>query len=663
MPTTIQKSFKPVSAKEVRYLNRDFASLKESLINFSKVYFPNSYKDFSDSSPGMMFIEMASYVGDVLSYYTDYIYKEGLLYNATERKNIMSLAKYLGYKVKPTRAATGNLDVYQLIPSIINNDGDYVPDYNFALIVKENMMVTNAFGSYFLLGETIDFSVDTKLSPRTTTVYSRNSNGVPAFFLLKKTAKISSGRIKTKTFNITTPTPFQKLQLDENNVLEILDVRDADNNKWYEVDYLAQELVLDSIPNDPSFEGIFYQYRDEVPYILKYIKTSRRYTVNVMPDNLTYLEFGAGKEGFSDEVVNLSSQTVGIGLSKIDKLNISYDPSNFLKNQTYGIAPANTTITVTYSVGGGITSNCASNEINKIISVEYSNSSDGFTDDQIKLLNVVKNSLSVNNSEPITGGKDSETNEEIRQNAIALFPAQNRCVTKEDYLARVYSMPPKYGSIAKAQIISNSSLSVNVKKMMEGFVGSDNVAQVIDNDPVNSFRKISYDSNNPFAINLYVLGYDSNKNLTQINRALIDNLIKYIKSFRMMTDGINIIDGYIINIGVEFSIMIYKGYNKKEVMAECLNIVKEFFNIDNWTFSQSINLNQLQLEIVKVEGVQSVVNIKIINKTPLTDPTGNYSNVEYDINSATRNNVIYPPLDPAIMEVKYPDKDIKIIAI
>jgi hypothetical protein len=660
MANTVQKTFQPTSEKDVRYLNRDFSQLKESLINFAKVYFPNSYKDFSDSSPGMMFIEMAAYVGDVLSYYTDYIFKEGLLYNTTERKNIISLAKYLGYKVKPTKAAIGTLDIFQLIPAKQDSvTGEYVPNLDYALIIKENMQVVNNNGQYYITNDPINFSVDTKLSPRETTVYSRDISGSPTFFLLKKNVKISAGKLVSKSFSVSDPTPFLKLTLDEDNVIEIIDIVDEDNNEWYQVDYLAQELVLDAVPNDPSFEGDFSQYRDEIPYILKYIKTSKRFTVNVTADNLTYLEFGAGQEGFSDEIVNLNSQTVGAGLTNISRLNIPYDPSNFLKNQTYGIAPSNTSLTVNYIIGGGVTSNCPSNDIRKIVSIQYDNSPEGMTIDQLSLLNTVKNSLTVNNPDPSTGGKDSETNEEIRQNAISMFSSQNRSVTRDDYLVRVYAMPPKYGSIAKAQIVTNSSLSVNVKKMLSGTVDLNNVATVYDNDPVNSFRRISYDSNNPFAINLYVLGYDQNKNLTKINEALTGNLIKYLKQSRMMTDGINIIDGYIINIGVNFSIMVYKGFNKKEVSGNCIQAVQEFFNIDNWEFSQPINLSQLELEIAKIEGVQSVVVVDVINLTPLTSGTGDYSPIEYDIKSATRNKVIYPSLDPSVFEVKFPSSDIK----
>lgn len=659
MTTQIQKSFQPGS-KDVKYVSKDFSSLKTDLINFAKTYFPNSYKDFSDASPGMMFIEMAAYVGDVLSFYTDQAFKEGMIQNSTERKNIISLAKFLGYKIKPSKAATAEVELYQLCPAIQDNTGNYVPDPNYLLSVKEHAQFSNSYNQYYLLEESVDFSVNTLLSPREVTVYSRDDSNLPNFFLIRKTAKVSSGKIVTKDFTVGSIQSFLKLQLDEDNVLEVLDVRDSDNNKWHEVDYLAQELVLTEVPNDISFEGSLSQYKDTVPYILKYLRTPRRYIVDVDDKNKTTIQFGAGSEGFSDEIVNMSSQSIGIGLSGVDIMRVPLDPSNFMKNESYGIAPSNTIITVTYVIGGGITSNCPSNDIRNVLFAEFENSDDGLSPDEVELLNTVKNSFKVNNLTPATGGKDSETDAEIKQNAMSNFPSQNRSVTRDDYLVRVYSMPPRYGSIAKAQVITNNSLNIDVKRVLTGMVDEKNIATVYDNATNNYFRKAYCDVTNPFSINLYVLSYDLNKNLTPINDALAANLVKYLKNFRIMTDGINIIDGYIINIGVEFSILVYKGYNKKDVLKNCIESVKNFFDIDFWNFSQPINISQLELEIAKINGVQSVSNVKITNKNI---NHGNYSSVEYNIESAIKNKIIYPSLDPSVFEVKYPDVDIKGICL
>jgi hypothetical protein len=657
MPTTTQKSFQP-NAKEVRYLNKDFSSFRQNLINFAKYYFPNTYADFSDAAPGMMFIEMASYVGDVLSYYIDYAFKEGLLYNTTERKNIIALAKYLGYTTSPAKGATGQIQVSQICPTTVDENGNYVPDNNYALSIQENMQVSNNAGAYFLTSNTIDFSSNSSLSPLTSSVYQRDNTGVPTFFLLQKTANIRSGQIVTKTFTIGTMQPYMNLYLDEDNVLEIISVVDSDNNKWYQVDFLAQEMVLTDVPNNEAFEGMLSIYQGTVPYILDYLETSRRFTVNVDANNMTYLQFGAGTTGFADEIINLSSQQVGAGLSNINNLNLPIDPSNFLNNDTYGLAPQNTVLTVTYTIGGGVQSNSPSNSIINVDSVTLNNSTDGLTPEEVSLLNTVQTSLQVNNPNATVGGAGPESNDVIRQNAIAAFSAQNRVVTQNDYLARVYALPPKYGSIAKAQVITYNSLDVYQNQILTGTVSQNNVATVNNSNTQTFFRNVAYDRSNPFAVNLYILSYDENGNLTQANDALITNLLTYLRRYRMLTDGINVIDGYIINIGVQFTISVFTGYNKKEVLANAISAVQSFFNIDNWEMSQPINLSSLRLEIAKTEGVQSVVSLTITNLTPATTNGGNYSPVAYDISYATKNDIIYPSLDPAIWEVKFPNSDI-----
>lgn len=655
MASIIEKNFAPKS-KDIRYLNRDFPSLRESLINFAKTYYPNTYKDFSPSSPGMMFMEQAAYVGDVLSYYTDYVFKEGIMLSATERKNIINLASYLGYKVKPTRASTGEINLYQLCPSSDDGNGTYYPDPNYLLTIKENSQFSNNNGSYYILTSAVDFSVSSSNSPRLDTVYSRNVDGTPQFFLLEKSGFVSAGQIFTKQVLVTNPTEFYEIKLEETNILGILSVVDSDNNKWYEVDYLAQEMVPIAIPNDAEYEGSLNQYKDSVPYIMKYLKTSRRFVTKIDEYNNTIIQFGAGINGVDDEIVTFNSSLIGAGLRNINNVGVSLDPSNFLKSENYGIAPQNTTLTITYLVGGGLQSNCQGDEIRNIVQALFDNPSDGLLPEQNDLLTTVKNSLRVTNPSPCVGGKDSETNEEIKMNSMANFAAQNRTVTQNDYIVRIYSLPPKFGTIAKAQVIANMTLESNITKILTGTIDNKNNITLINNNSENYFRGVAYDTLNPFAINAYLLSYNSSKQLVKPNQALITNLITYLKQSRMLTDAINVIDGYIINIGVDFTIVVYKGFNKKEVLVNCIDAVKEFFNIENWDFSQPINLSQLNLQIAKIDGVQSVANLKIFNKT-IVD--GDYSPIEYDINSATKNGIIYPSVDPSIFEIRYPDSDIK----
>ena len=656
MADIIQKSFNS-SRREIKYLNRDFSSFKTSLIEYSKTYFPRTYKDFSEASPGMMFIEMASYIGDVLSYYTDYQFKESLMPFAEERKNVLALANYLGYKTKPTKSSTTNIDLYQLIPSIKDSNNNYIPDNNYALKIREYMEVSNESGVSFITTDPIDFSLDSKFSPREVTVYSRDNYGVPQFFLLKKSAKVIAGKITTKSFTVGVSVPFYKISLSELNVVDIIDVRDGDNNKWYEVDYLAQDLIFTETENTDFTNNTYVQYSSEVPKLIKSLKTSRKFVVNVTANNVTYLEFGAGTDATSDEVIYPNSELVGVGLQNINNLNLNYDTSKLLNSETLGQAPSNTVLTVQYLVGGGLLSNSPSDTIKNISSVTYLNDTTGLTPSQNSLLTTVKNSLRISNPNPAVGGQNEESVEEIRQNALANFGSQNRTVTVDDYVSRIYSIPPRFGSIAKVMVIPNSDLSISTNQtLLNGFVNNENQTTLINNSLENNFRKVNFDVSNPFSLNLYVLSYNSNKNLTQTNEALVYNIRQYLQKYKIISDSVNIIDGYIINIGIDFKIVVYNNFNKKEVLDQCLQKAKDFFNIEKWYFNQPINTNQFELELAKVEGVQSIAEVKFKN---LTQNDGDYSPHEYNLSEATHNKIIYPSLDPSVFEVKYPDNDIR----
>jgi hypothetical protein len=656
MADIIQKSFNS-SRREIKYLNRDFSSFKSSLIEYSKTYFPRTYKDFSEASPGMMFIEMASYIGDVLSYYTDYQFKESLMPYAEERKNVLALANYLGYKTKPTKSATTNIDLYQLIPSTKDSNNNYIPDNNYALKIREYMEVSNESGVSFITTDPVDFSLDSKFSPREVTVYSRDNYGVPQFFLLKKSVKVIAGKITTKSFTVGTAVPFYKISFSELNVIDIIDVRDSDNNKWYEVDYLAQDLIFTETENTDFTNNTYVQYSAEVPKLIKSFKTSRKFVTNVTANNVTYLEFGAGTDATSDEVIYPNSELVGVGLQNINNLNLNYDTSKLLNSETFGQAPSNTVLTVQYLVGGGILSNSPSDTIKNISSVTYLNDTTGLTPSQNSLLTTVKNSLRISNPNPAVGGQNEESVEEIRQNALANFGSQNRTVTVDDYVSRVYSIPPRFGSIAKVMVIPNSDLSISTNQtLLSGFINNENQTTLINNSLENNFRKVNFDVSNPFSLNLYVLSYNSNKNLTQINDALVYNIRQYLQKYKIISDSVNIIDGYIINLGVDFKILVYNNFNKKEVLDQCLQKAKDFFNIDKWYFNQPININQFELELAKIEGVQSVAEVTFKN---LTQNDGDYSPHEYNLSEATHNKIIYPSLDPSVFEVKYPDNDIR----
>lgn len=655
MSEIINKTFR-TNTKDVNYVNRDFTSLKQQLIDFTKQYYPLSYRDFSESSPGQIFIEQASYVGDVLSYYTDQQFLESFIQFAVDRRNIINLAKFLGYKPKVSSASSTEVDIFQLIPSIQTKDNEYIPDERYALILRPFTQLNSISGINFIVEESVDFTQDTLFSPREISVFNRDSTGAPQFFLLKKSTKAYSGTIVTKQVSVGAATPFLSIKLDETNVLKVISVVDSNNNNYYEVDYLAQDTIPLKVDNVPLTNQTLSKYRGETPKILKYLRTEKRFVTTIDENNYTYLQFGANTENFENTIVVPNPSNVGVALSNLKNLNISLDGTNVLKSNSYGVSPSNTTITVTYIVGGGVNSNVNAGDISKISSTSFQNDTTGLTDSEITLLNSVQNSLRVNNEEASTGGDDAETDEEIRQNAILNFSAQNRMVTQDDFLLRVYALPPDLGNIAKAYVQSNLTQQVTYNGLVSGITTINNNLS-IDLNPINPLdRRKFLESNNPFTNNLYLLGYDSNKNLTTINKATLQNLVTYINNYRILTDKINIIDGFIINIGVDFKISVFQGFNKRDVLNNCIASVKSFFDIDKWSFNQPINLSQLNFEIMKIEGVQSVTDIKIKN---LTIDDGNYSPVAYNISIATQNNIVYPSKDPSVFEVKFPNSDIK----
>ena len=661
--------------RDIKYLNKDFGQFRENLIEYAKTYFPTSYSDFNEASPGMMFIEMASYLGDVLGYYIDDTLKESMLHSAEDRANVINLANFLGYKPKTTSAALTNISVYQLVPSkrkasgdLYDGDNRFELDAGYLLRVKEGMELTSSNGVVFRTTELVDFN---DITDREISVYQRNEFQEPTFYLIRKYVPAISAELKTISKSFNSPKQFDTINFSDKNIIEIYDVRDSNGNKWYEVPYLAQELVYTDYVNTAQFDKDLAQFKESVPQILKVTKTSRRFTTKINEDNTTSIIFGGGNSTSSDETLLPNFKNVGLGLNNsIDKLGASFDPANFLKTKSYGQAPSNTTLTVRYLVGGGVNSNVAKGEIKRITNIEFDEDLSLFDDDELQMYGTVKNSIAAENEIPASGGRGAETLEEIRQNGLAHFGSQNRAVTRKDYQVRALALPAKYGGIAKAYVapdgeLDNNSPSsiLNTPDTLDEFAGL--VKQLSGNKKTETEIKTelqrflvgkttSNEKNNPFAINLYVIGYDSNKYLTNLNQAVKENLKTYLSEYRMLTDGINLLNGFIINIGLDFEIMVYNSYNKREVLLQCITEIENHFNINNWTFNQAINISEIELLIAGVEGVQSVPKCEIVNKCG-----GSYSKIKYNIEATTKGKMVYPSLDPSVFKLKYPGKDIK----
>jgi hypothetical protein len=616
--------------KEISYLGKDFGQFRKNLIDFTKQYFPDTYTDFNESSPGMIFIEMASYIGDVLSYYADSNLKESLLEQASERANIFDLAKSLGYTPKNAVPAYATMDVFQLLPAI-GSGANIAPDYNYALSIKPGFQVKQEDGAAeFRTLDSVDFAYSSSSDPTEVTVYETDdATNLPVYYLLKKTVKAVSGTVKTSQFTFNSPIAYDKIVLSDTNIIEIVSVEESDGDNWYEVPYLAQDTIFEAVPNLLENDPDLNAYRSSAPSLLKMKRTAKRFITRLRSDNKLELQFGAGISDNNDEEIIPNPTNVGNGLSTVRKgVDIDIDPSNFLYTRTYGQAPANTTLTVTYVVGNGIEDNVAANKLKVIKFIEYNDDVNSTISNS--MVNFIKSSIAVNNPDPASGAKTAETLQDIKNNALANFAAQNRSVTREDYIIRAYSMPAKYGSVSKAYIV-----------------------------PDDQITQQSYETSripNPFALNMYVLGYNQSKQLVQLNQAIKENLKTYLNFYRILTDALNIKDAFIINIGVDFEISVLPNYNSNDVLLRCIAELKSYFDIDKWQINQPVVKSDISTTLANVKGVQSVIGVQFKN---LYDTLQNYSGNVYDLTTATRNGVIYPSLDPSIFEVKFPNQDIR----
>ncbi len=632
MAYTEKQKLKPTN---VKYTSKDFSSIKADLIEYTKSYFPDTYKDFNETSPGMMLIELSSYVGDVLSYYIDYNYKESLLSTATEKRNVRRLAEFLGYKTPNKTASVVKLK----LETTINADGTTgEPLYGEApSSIDSGLQIASNVDSEILFETTdeVDFTSSGSGDPVISTP-TLDANGEAASYTLTRFVRAVSGQTKTKTFNITSPTKFLELDLGENNVIEIISCLDGAGQNWYEVDYLAQDKILKQTHyTDDSTRTSAYDQGEAntslapipVPYVAEYIKTTKKFTSKFDEDSQTYnVCFGNGLFRFSNSGSNVDPvEQAGV---TINGTNLADVPSALGvvtgNNPNIGETPSNTTLTFTYRVGGGADSNIQAGELSVI-----NNAPAGVT-------------LTVSNDEPSSGGTDGQTVEEIRNNASSFFASQLRCVTKEDYTSRILSLPQKFGSIAKCYI-----------ERLDGGV-----------------------------LLASTLSYNQKRQLVQTPQLVIQNVGTYINQFRMINDQINYgftlnnikFSSYVINFGVRFVVNYDRRSNPTEVKLNVIQVIKDFFLVDKMQYRQSINMNDLQYNILGLEGVIGIRELKLFQDGnseyasgrqlyyykgdgEISGTDSNYG-FQYNFDNALKDGIYRPSITPSVFELKNPNQDI-----
>jgi len=597
--------------QNISYIDKSFTEFKGQLQQYAKTYFPNTYNDFSESTPGNMFIEMASYVGDVMSFYLDTQTQENFLLFAKEKENLYAQAYVMGYRPKASYASSTIVDVYQIVPTT-TSASVLVPNVNtYGLLIPANTVITStSTGTKFITTQEIDFT--NTASAELTFVNSGS-------YLIKKSVPAISAELKSTTISFAPNQKFATANITDTNILQILNVTGSDGNIFYEVPYLAQSTIFQKTSNTGSNQ-------DQVPYLLSLQRVPRRFVSRILSDNTIQLEFGAGVSNKSDSQIIPTAGNIQSGsVPGISLITNNYNEASTFFTQEYGLVPSDS-LTVNYLVGGGIQSNIPVSDLTDIDVSSITSTKNGYAGD---LFNTIKNSVVSSNPNPSSGGRNGDTIEEIRQNALYAYSTQLRAVTKDDYIVRSLAMPADYGTVSKAYI-----------------------SQDFYNNPQQT---TSYTQGfNPLSLDLYVLSYNSAKQLVTGSALLKNNLATYINQYRMVTDAINIKDAYYINVGINFDITVLSGYSNKDVLTNCISSLQSHFNIDNWQINQPIVLSEITSKLLQIRGVQSIVKIEVVNKQG-----GDYSPYGYDIAGATRNSNVYPSLDPAIFEVRFPNTDIQ----
>ena len=608
--------------RNITYTGRDFNSFRNDLINYSRTYFPDTYTDFSPDSTGMLFIEMASYIGDVLSFYLDNQIQETFIQYARQESNLFDLAYMLGYRPKVTTAAAATITLYQQIPSTTDGAGATVPDFTYTLKIPSGFQISSNTNSSikFITEDVCDFSISSSQDPTDVSIFSLSANE-PYRYLLKKTRKAISATINSTTAAFTSPTKFATLNINSSNIIGILDVFDSSGNEWYEVLNLAQDCVfttqVNASYNDPN------AVQDDAPNLLGLKQTQRRFTSRFLSSTTLQLGFGAGTVTDNDENLIPNPNNVGTGLAfSKDKLTAAYSPLNFMFTDTYGIAPSNTILTVRYLTGGGLAANVGAGTLTTFNDSNIVFVNPGLASNAIA--NEIFNSVAVTNINAADGGKGADSIEILRQNALGNFQSQLRTVTQQDYLIRALSMPANIGTIAKAHVQPTKVAEYQLGEL-------------------------------PSILDMYVLSYDSTKKLRTASQSLKQNLKTYLSEYRMINDSIKIKDAYVINIACEFDIIVLPNFNNNDVVVKCINSLISYFSIDNWNINQPIMLKDINIILDRVEGVQTVVKVEVKN---IAGASMGYSDYSYDLSAATNQGVIYPSIDPMIFELKYPQSDI-----
>ena len=586
----------------IKYTSREFASIKNDLVNYAKRYYPDTFQDFSSPSFGSLMLDTVSYVGDMLSFYLDYQANESFLSTANEYENLIKLGRQMGYKFQWSPTSQGILTLYVLVPA---SDSTNAPDTSYMPLLLKGSKFTTGDGNSFTLVENIDFSaaenevVAAKQDP---------AGGGTTSYAVKARGKVVSGRFYQDTIAIGDYTKFLRVPLTNANITEVVSVIDSQGHEYFEVDHLSQNIVYVPVSNTGTDKST-------TPAILKTIAVPRRFTVERMGAN-TFLQFGYGSE--TEVEKRLLTHPSNVALKQHARSYItdeSLDPSVLNKSDKFGVVPANTTLTITYRANNVNNVNASADTVTQVTDALFKFTSTGAT--SAGSISDVKQSLEVTNELPIVGDVSIPNTDELKQRIAGNFAAQNRAVTREDYVSLTYQMPQQFGAIKRCNIVQDS----------------------------DSFKR---------NLNLFVVSEDNSGKLIETNNTIKQNLKTWLNQYKMINDTVDILDARIANIGIDFVVVGDIGINKFDILNSTNGALIDLMNVSR-DLGEPFYITDLYQILNNVPGVVDTVDIKLTNKIG-----GVYSSLYFNLNEYTSpdGRFVTVPED-TILEIKYPNTDIR----
>ncbi len=594
------------------YLAKDFNGFREELISYSKNYFSDKIRDFSESSVSGMFVELAAYVGDSMSFYLNHQFNELIPESAIETRNVITHARNAGVKFSGAAPSAVVVTFYIEVPSAQLSDGTYFPDTNAFPIIQSGTVLNSSAGVSFTLTEDLDFSSKNSdgVLLCTYNVSFTDSSGNPAKYIITKDIECLSGQIREDSFDIPSNiVPFRTITLTRADVSQILELVDSSGNQYYEVESLAQDTVFRRVQN--------YDFdRDNVSDSLEVIPAPYRYTTSVgFTSRNTTIQFGSGDANSTEDDIIPDPSDLALPLyGKKVFSKFSIDPNSLLKTKTLGISPSGTTLKCTYRYGGGITHNVAPESIRGISSLQITFPNNPSTDVQ----NSVIKSLDLKNKKSAAGAAAAPTLEELRSLIAPARNQQNRIVTQQDLLARLYTLPTNFGKIYRAGLRKNEE--------------------------------------NPLSTELYLLCKDSGGNLTIAPDTLKKNIRIYLNEFRLISDAIDVLDGAVVNYKVNFGIVCTPSSNKSSVLSNVINNIKNISDTKFFQIDQPIVESDIINAIINTQGVLSLVSLEVTNVFG-NNSNRDYSDIEFDMQRNLYKGLIVGP-PGSMFEIKYPNQDI-----